>query len=79
MTSEVSMVSARIRQSSGYLARRIHEQMCRERKSPACELGLPAAEKKSMQRGIIKNKAVGAVCRQRPCQPRKLKSACAFR
>jgi hypothetical protein len=26
-----------------------------------------------------KNKAVDAVCRQRPCQPRKLKSALAFR
>src|SRR5262245_8758069 len=25
------------------------------------------------------NKVVGAVCRQRPCQPRKLKSADAFR
>ena len=27
----------------------------------------------------IRNKVVGAVCRRRPCQPRKLKSARAFR
>jgi hypothetical protein len=34
---------------------------------------------RSRARAVQKNKVVGAVCRQRPCQPRKLKSAHAFR
>src|ERR1700704_2093234 len=37
------------------------------------------ASRETRSCGEQKNKAVDAVCRQRPCQPRKLKSARAFR
>src|SRR5215813_5071911 len=40
---------------------------------------LRGSANKKLQGGGIKNKAVDAVCRQRPCQPRKLKLASAFR
>jgi hypothetical protein len=52
MTSAVNMGSARIRQFLRQSGRRIDRQVRRERKSPACDNGLSAAEKKSMQRGI---------------------------
>jgi hypothetical protein len=71
----------------GYLRIRIEPAIAAERKSPACEdaAGIEGRSVEGRRRGgqaILpqeKNKAVGAVYRKRPCQPRTLKSACAAR
>jgi hypothetical protein len=62
---------------------RIQQAIAAERKSPACEDAAgTGTEALGGGRAILpqeKNKAVGAVYRKRPCQPRTLKSACAAR
>src|SRR6266851_6717452 len=62
---------------------RIQQAIAAERKSPACEDAAgTGAEAFWGGRATLpqeKNKAVSAVYRKRPCQPRTLKSACAAR
>jgi hypothetical protein len=64
-------------------ASRIQQAIAAERKSPACEDAADITAAGLRGGGGIgrpeKNKAVGAIYRQQPCQPRTLKSACAAR
>src|ERR1700739_2318305 len=82
MTSDVSTGSALMMDSS-WLGAAYSRQIPAKRKSPACEnpadlhlrRASAASDKSGSQDKAIKNKAVSAVYRQRPCQPRTLKSA----